>query len=164
MLEYNIGHVSLLGETVAKRKKKDKSEVAMPEVVSAETEPAVPVVITVELVVTSEPETVSAELVPAATSEPVSDLVATSEPAVPVVASDLFGEPVSMPRDVLTASQLAKMAHVDGSRIRQLADRGRFPGAFQLAGRWFIPADAAAVWLSVDRDRRRKETKAGGGV
>jgi len=75
--------------------------------------------------------------------------------------ADLFGSPVSVSARAWTSGELAAAGRVNASRIRQLCISGRFPGARKFGRDWLIPDDAAQVWLTVDRDRRRKESRRG---
>ena len=49
-----------------------------------------------------------------------------------------------------TTKELAELANVDRSRIRQLialGDKGPFPGAYQPAWEWRIPKEEGDAWL-----------------
>jgi len=46
------------------------------------------------------------------------------------------------PTDLLSAAAAARQLGITPTRVRVLCRAGRVPGAFQLAGRWAIPAAA----------------------
>jgi hypothetical protein len=51
-----------------------------------------------------------------------------------------------------TVLELAAIAHLDGSRIRQLLLNGTLKGIKRTAYFWLIPYDEAVRWLKEDRN------------
>jgi len=68
---------------------------------------------------------------------------------------DLFGDVITVGGvEYLTTRQAAQMAEVSASRVRQLAQEGRFPGATRFGRDWALPVDSVRDWLQLYRDMR----------
>jgi len=62
---------------------------------------------------------------------------------------------------VLTSGEVSERIGLEGSWIRRLCEDGRFPGAFKLSNRWFIPESGLEVYLAhPDKRRKREESNA----
>lgn len=59
--------------------------------------------------------------------------------------------------EVLTSSQVSARIGLEASWVRRLCEDGRFPGAFKLSNRWFVPESGLAEYLE-HPDKRRKRT------
>jgi excisionase family DNA binding protein len=61
--------------------------------------------------------------------------------------------------ELLTVAEAAARAGVTAQRVRLLCKQGRIPGARRFGRDWLIPVQGVDHWLTLDRDRRRKEAR-----